>query len=199
MLLPGLKFLAAQLKMAENGHFPHRHPLDRIDIQSSKVCRNQAYYPDMAAVIFAARDKVGDDDKSSGKLRLHVFELSALALALRVALRGKLIPSPSVDPHALADLQKRLERFRKRARNTCYKKLGIEVGRAHAKRWRNFVDWLRYNVCYFELPRWRANVTPVNHFRIHLLFLLLPLLTSLRRFWIECFQHRRRFLQCLSP
>ena len=98
MLLPGLKFLAAQLKMAENGHFPHRHPLDRIDIQSSKVCRNQAYYPDMAAVTFAARDKVGDDDKSSGKLRLHVFELSALALALRVALRGKLIPSPSVEP-----------------------------------------------------------------------------------------------------
>src|SRR5690348_15854616 len=62
--LPGLNFLAAQLEMAQEGHFPHLHPFDRIDLQRSNVYRNKAYHPDMAAVIFAARDKVADPKSS---------------------------------------------------------------------------------------------------------------------------------------
>lgn len=162
MVLPGLEFLAAQLKMAESGLFPHRHPFARIAPQRSNVYGKQAYYADMAEVVLAARNKVRDV-KSSGKLQLHVFEFSALALGLRVALRGELIPARSIDADALADLQKRLEKFRRRARNTCYKKLGIEVAKGHAERWRNFVQWLRYNVCYFQLPRWQPNVTPLSY------------------------------------
>jgi hypothetical protein len=131
---------------------PHRHAFDRIDLQASDVYKMKAYHQDMADAVSSARDKISGIGISP-KIRLDVFEFSAVAYALRIGRQGGVIPQPSSDPDALEILKKRLEKFRKRARNAAVKQLGDAAFRSESERWRAFVQWMRYNVSQFRVPR----------------------------------------------
>ncbi len=84
----------------------------------------------------------------SRKLRLNVFELAALAFALRVprtATASKGIPE---EHKKLVD---KLENYRMRAKRATIQKRGGPAYADSAMRWKRFVDWMRFN--FVHLPR----------------------------------------------
>lgn len=150
LVRPGLELLANGLASAKLGSFPHRNPWDRVDSVLSGIYQDRAFDPAMAARIVSARSRL-NNMKRVREVQLDVFELAAVALALRVS---KWQPTElakgdaRVQFHALA---MKLERFRKMAQRLAFARLGKPGYDDAAKSWRKFVRWARYSLLQFRI------------------------------------------------
>jgi hypothetical protein len=160
LLKPGLDVLANTLASAKEGHFPHRHPWHRSDWAASDVYKNQEYDADMAARTIRVRGKLWDRTQSR-KIYVDAFELSALALALRISRSQKLVDLTESSSREADLIHRKIEIYRKRAKRSATARLGASEYQAIALRWRRFVDWTRYNCLYLTLPK-RGNATRAN-------------------------------------
>jgi hypothetical protein len=151
LLKPGLDVLTNGLAGAKAGHFPHRHPWHLIDWVASDVYRSQAYADEMAVRMIRVRRKLWDLIQSR-KIRIDAFELSALALALRLLRVQKLSDVTQSISTEIRLLQFKIELYRKRAKRAAIVKIGRFEYQSAAERWRRFVAWLRYNSLYLRLP-----------------------------------------------
>jgi hypothetical protein len=151
LLSPGLDILANGLAAAKLGAYPHRHPWDRIDTSVSGIHRDRAYDEEMAQRIVTTRaELIGMT--ATRKVRFDVFQMSVAALALRL---GKLKARSSLpcrnletsNEHKMLILK--LEKYRKRARRAGLAKLGSTEFAKAAESWREFNQWMRYNLLQF--------------------------------------------------
>lgn len=78
-----------------------------------------------------------------------MFELSALALAVRLSRAQKLVDGTALE---IRLLQAKIEIYRRRAKRAAITKIGGIAYQSAAKRWRRFVTWLRYNTLYLRPP-----------------------------------------------
>jgi hypothetical protein len=90
LLKPGLDILANGLASAKLGAFPHRHHWHGIDYVASDVYRGQEFDAEMSTLIITVRGRLWDLTRSR-KVYLDAFELSALALAVRLSKARKLV------------------------------------------------------------------------------------------------------------
>lgn len=152
LLMPGLNTVA-------NGHagakcfgaYPNRHPYDRIDLVASAVYEDRAYDDGMAGRFLALRNMVQDIPQSR-KIRFDSVDLAVAGFVLRLWKAHK--PSDATDETcaAVKQLQKKIERYRRRARCAAIKKSGKSSYRETAERWRRFAAWAKYNLLYFKMP-----------------------------------------------
>jgi len=149
VILPGLEAVLNGIAGARLDHYPHRNPADRVDPELSKVHESRAFDEAMAARILSMRNKLKSLGRSR-KLRLDAFDLAATAFAVRFGQREQLMEAPAED---VAKLLARLEKFRKRTKRAAISEVGKLAYDEEAIRWRRFASWLRYNLCYFHLPR----------------------------------------------
>jgi hypothetical protein len=160
LILPGLNLIVARHAGAAAGFLPHRHPWDGVDFQASDVYKQRAYDEGMAAKLTSLRTKL-NTVPPRGKLRLDAFEFAAAALSFRVtrkkqlwsqALRaGNEDASPqqiSETMGAIAQLEKKLERYRRRAVRAAIRRIGKAVYKEQAQIWRAFVRAIRFNLLY---------------------------------------------------
>jgi hypothetical protein len=152
LLKPGLDVLANGLASAKLGAFPHRHRWHGIDYVASNVYRDQEFDAEMAARIIRVRGKLWDLTQS-GKIRIDAFELSALALAVRLSRAQKLVDGTESVSSEITLLQAKIEIYRRRAGRSAITKIGRVAYQSAAQRWRRFVAWLRYNTLYISLPK----------------------------------------------
>jgi hypothetical protein len=152
LVKPGLDALRNGLASAKLGSFPNRHAYDRIDLASCNIYPNRAYDSNMAdrcfSLGFEIREMTG-----TRKVRLDVFELSTAGLALRLSAklaRHKRKPLAPVETKALAN---KLEKYRKRAKRRLIARIGDAAYATLAATWRMYLDWARYNLTQFTLPR----------------------------------------------
>ncbi len=161
LLKSGLDVLANGLASANDGHFPHRHPWHLIDRVASDVYRGRAYDDEMAARIISVRGKLWDLIQSR-KVRINAFELTVLALALRLSKARNLVDAAQSISMEIRLLQFKIELYRKRAKRAAISKIGRVAYQSAAQRWRRFVAWLRYNTLYLRIPKrgeaWRATL-----------------------------------------
>jgi hypothetical protein len=153
LVRPGLELLANGLASAKLGSFPHRNAWDRVDPVLSGIYEDRAFDPAMAARIVSARSKL-NKMKRVREVQLDVFELAAVALALRVS---KWQPTELSKGDARVQVQAlatKLERFRKRAQRLAAARLGKPGYDDAAKSWRKFVRWARYSLLQFKIPEW---------------------------------------------
>jgi hypothetical protein len=163
LLKPGLDVLANGLADTKAGHFPNRHPWHLIDWVASGVYRDQAYDDEMAARIIRVR-RILWDLTQSRKIHLDGFELSALALALRLARAQKLVDTTESISAEIELLQFKIETYRKRAKRSATARVGATEYQSAAGRWRRFAAWLRYNVLYVNFPK-RGEPRPATLWR----------------------------------
>ena len=147
---PALDKLEIAFAAAKVRRFPYCHPWNRIDYVVSDVYRDQMYDEEMAARIPGNSWKVWDPTHSH-KIRLDVFELSALALALRVTRAQKLIDITESVSAEIKLLEAKIEIYRKRAKRSAITRIGKVAYQALAERWRRFVACLRYNFLYINI------------------------------------------------
>ena len=152
VLRGAIAMLAGRLDLAMQGHAPHRHPWDRIDLIASGVYADREFYEDLAGIVLSCRDKLNHLG-GSRKARLNMWELSAVHLALRFAVREKYVTVPA---KWLARLTRKLELNWARAKRAAVKQLGGPEYHATAKRWEKFLAWLRYYLLYDRLTRKRS-------------------------------------------
>ena len=126
------------------GHFPHRHPWHGIDYVASNVYRDQEFDAEMSALIISVSGKLWDLTRSR-KIYIDAFELSALALAVRLSRAQKLVDGTESVSSEIRLLQAKIEIYRRRAKRAAITKIGRVAYQSAAKRWRRFVAWLRYN------------------------------------------------------
>ena len=152
LLKPGLELLAIGIANAKLGLFPRRNGWDRIDLVLSDIYQDRAFDAGMAARIISARGKVYDT-KRTRTAQLDVFEVSVLALALRVS-KSQSPKQPKGDRKDQEDaLALKLEQHRKKAHRLAVKQLGEHDTEIAGKSWRAFVQWSRYNILQFKLAR----------------------------------------------
>jgi hypothetical protein len=163
LLKPGLDVLANGLADAKAGHFPHRHPWHLIDWVASDVYGSQAYDDEMAVRVTRVRRKLWDLNQSR-KIRIDAFELSALALALRLSRAQKLVDATQSISTEIRLLQFKIELYRKRAKRSAIARIRRLEYQSSAERWRRFVAWLRYNTLYLRLPE-RGEARPATLWR----------------------------------
>jgi hypothetical protein len=123
----------------------------RIDCVASDVYRDREFDAEMSARIISVREKLWDLTQSR-KIHLDAFELSALALALRLFGAQRLVDTTESGSAEIELLQFKIETYRKRARRSATARIGALDYQSTAGRWR-FVAWLRYNVLYVNLPK----------------------------------------------
>ena len=144
--------MAIGVANAKLGLFPRRNGWDRIDLVLSDIYPDRAFDAEMAARIISARGKL-HDTKRTRTVQLDGFEVSVLALALRVS-KSQSPKQPEgdrkVQEHALA---LKLEQHRKKAYRLAVKQLGQPDTEIAGKNWRAFVQWARYNTLQFKLAR----------------------------------------------
>jgi hypothetical protein len=161
LLKPGLDVLSNGLANAKAGNFPHQNPWHRIDCVASDVYRDREFDEEMAVRIDSVRGKVWDLSHSR-KIRLDVFEISIMGLATRLSKSQKLVDCTESISSRTKSLQEKIEIYRRRAARSATRKIGTVLYQSAAKRWRRFVDWLRYNALYVKLPKrgevWRADL-----------------------------------------
>jgi hypothetical protein len=151
LLKSGLDVLANGLAGAKASHFPHRHPWHRIDYVASDVYRDQEFDAEMSVRIISVSGKLRDLTRSR-KIYLDVFELSALALAVRLSRAQKLVDGTELVSSEIRLLEAKVEIYRRRAKRSAITKIGRVAYQSAAERWRRFVAWLRYNTLYLRLP-----------------------------------------------
>ena len=160
LILPGLNLIVARHAGAAAGFLPHRHPWDGVDFQASDVYKQRAYDEGMAAKLTSLRTKL-NTVPPRGKLRLDAFEFAAAALSFRVTRKKQLWSQPlragnedaSSEQIAetigvIAQLEKKLERYRRRAVRTAIRRIGKTVYKEQAQIWRAFVRAIRYSLLY---------------------------------------------------
>jgi hypothetical protein len=152
-----------RLAGAKAGHFPNRHPWHRIDYVASDVYRDREFAAEMSARIISVRGKVWDLTQSR-KIHLDGFELSALALALRLSRAQKLVDTTESISAEIRLLQFKIELYRKRANRSAIARTGRLEYQSAAERWRRFVAWLRYNILYVNMPK-RGELRPATLWR----------------------------------
>lgn len=155
LLMPGLDAVV-------NGHagakhfdaYPHRHPYDGIDFVASAVHEDRAYDGEMAERFLALRNKVGEIPQSR-KIRLNFVDLAIAGFALRLWKSHKPSDTPEESSTVVKRLQKKIERYRRRAVRSAIRKEGQASYQETAERWRRFVAWTRYHLLYFKYTkRW---------------------------------------------
>jgi hypothetical protein len=159
LLKPALDVLANGLASAKAGRFPNRHPWHQIDNVASNVFRNREFDAEMSTRIVNVREKLWDLSQSR-KIYLDVFELLALALALRLSGSQKLVDETKSTSSEIRLLQTKIEIYRRRAGRSAVTRIGRVEYRLAAQRWRRFIEWMRYNILYIKVPKrgaaWRA-------------------------------------------
>jgi hypothetical protein len=148
---PGLDVLANGLASAKLGAFPHRHHWHAVDYVASDVYRNQEFDAEMSTLIITVRGKFWDLTRSH-KIYLDVFELSALALAVRLSRAQKLVDGTELVSSEIRLFQAKIEMYRRRAKRAAITTIGMIAYQLAAERWRRFVGWLRYNTLYLRPP-----------------------------------------------
>jgi hypothetical protein len=89
---------------------------------------------------------------TSRKLRLTAFELAALAFLLRVS---PTVTSRKRIPAGHLDLLRKIENYRRRARRAAIKRNGEAAYESAAGRWKQFLNWMRFNLIYPpKAPSW---------------------------------------------
>lgn len=84
---------------------------------------------------------------TSRKMRLHVFEICAVALALRLTKRMASTKA-GLKKNAVASLEKRLENLRRQGERLALRaneQFEVELEKAY---WQMFCDWIRANVLF---------------------------------------------------
>ncbi|WP_263381249.1 hypothetical protein [Granulicella arctica] len=166
LLKSGFALMLNGLQNAKAGVFPYRHAFDRIDLAASALYANQVCDADMAACTLRVGTELWAFTEPRRKVRLHVFELSIVAVALRVSAKiarqaGKPLPTVAYDA-----LSRKLETYRKRAQRRAVTETG-ESGYATLKQnWTNHLAWMRYNSSRFTHPGVQAmslNASGVNN------------------------------------
>lgn len=92
----------------------------------------------MAQKVIGVRRKLWELPESK-RIRVDEFEICALALALRLNRQPRFAPESDVTGDAMAIWAKKLERFRKRAKAACVKRLGRPERQEIANRWKAYV------------------------------------------------------------
>src|ERR1035437_4677334 len=152
LLTPGLDTLAKGLAGANLELFPHRYPYDRIDpVRAAAIYKERTYNDGMAACVITLRRKLLEHSQSR-KFRLDAVDLAVAAFALRQLKAHKPSDTTAVSSAAVKQLQKKIERYRRRAKRAAIRKEGKNSYQETAERWRRFVAWARYNLLYFKLP-----------------------------------------------
>jgi hypothetical protein len=150
LLMPGLDTVANGHAEAKDGDWSHRHPYDRIDPVASAVYEDRAYDGEMATRVLNLRRKLRDIPQSR-KIRVDSVDLAAAALALRLWKPHKPSHATETSSTAIKLLQKKIERYRLRAKRTAIRKFGKSSYQETAKRWPRFVAWARYHLLCFKL------------------------------------------------
>jgi hypothetical protein len=151
LLMPGLNTVANGLAVAKLGAFPHRHPYDRVDLVASGVYEDRAYDDEMAGRFLALRNKVRDIPQSR-KIRFDSVDLAVAGFALRLWKAHKPSDATEGSSDAVKRLQKKLEKYRLRAKRAAIRKFAKSSYQETTKRWRRFVAWAKYNLLYFKVP-----------------------------------------------
>ena len=81
----------------------------------------------------------------SRKLRLDAFELAALALSIRVAVKGQ-HDADGLKPATVNRIERKLEICRKRAKRCWIHRYGPDAFTKSSQRWKQFVGWLRFEI-----------------------------------------------------
>jgi hypothetical protein len=115
----------------------------------------------MSTLSISVRGKLWDLTQSR-KIRINGFELSALALAVRLSRAHKLVDDTESVASEIKLLQAKIEIYRRRAVRSAITRIGRVAYQSAARRWRRFVAWLRYNTLYIKFPKrgeaWRATL-----------------------------------------
>jgi len=123
LLKPGLDVLANGLASAKLGAFPRRHHWHGIDYLVSNVYKDQEFDAEMSTLITTVRGKLWDLTRSR-KIWIDVFELAALALAVRLSRAQKLVDGSELVSSEIRLLQAKIEIYRKRAKRAATTRIG---------------------------------------------------------------------------
>jgi hypothetical protein len=137
LLRPGLRTLTNDLVTTNPKPFLDSYPLPGL----IRVHNRRRYDPAMAQRLVNIRHKLWGRTLSR-KIWVDVFEVSALALALRVSRSTATSPTGRGGYAALAH---KLEIYRKRARRAAYRSLGQMAFDESNNHWKRFVSWCRFN------------------------------------------------------
>jgi len=156
LLLPGLDTIVKSHAGATLGSTLHCYPFDRIDpVRAAAIYRYRTYDDGMAARVITLRRKLLEHSQSR-KFRLDAFDLAVAAFALRQWNDHKPSDATAVSSAAVKRLQKKIERYRRRAKRWAMKKCDEGSYQETAERWRRYVAWMQYHLLYFKLPSiWR--------------------------------------------
>ena len=150
LLRPGLDRLANALAGARLNLFPFTFGLHRATKSFASLYKISEFDESMAQRIISVRQKLWDTE-SSRKIRIDEFEISVAALALR------LLPEKSPEK---SGLDKKLEKYRKRAKQAGVAKLGSAEHHILSEKWKAFLAWTRYYLLQTRIPQvgsqWRA-------------------------------------------
>ena len=138
VLLLGLDKLAHDL---DARHLRNCRDLVRVQhwIPDTSVYSGRAHDEEMQMYLLSAHSKL-KDMPACGKARFHLFEVAALAFALRLVER-----MPEFDNVSDCDLARRIETSRKHALRAARKSCGEQVIDEMSVRWRRFLEFCRYN------------------------------------------------------
>lgn len=155
LLMPGLETEVNGLAGAIHVNaYPHRHPYDCADPIASAVHEDRAYDSEMADRFLDLRNQVRDIPQSR-KTRLDAVDLAMAGFALRLWKAHEPSDAPAESSAAVKRLQKKIERYRRRAMRAAIKKEGRTAYQETAERWRKFAAWSRYHLLYFKYAkRW---------------------------------------------
>jgi len=147
LLLPGLEALVNRFATAKLGSFPFADPL--YSLKHPEIC-GTTFDREMFVKVLFARNAV-KFVLPGRQPSLDSLHLAAMAWALRLARRENLLTA-GVGSDEMVRLERKLERYRKRARHAAEAELGKQVYRQLAVRWQLLLHWAHYNIVRFR-PR----------------------------------------------